>query len=280
MSDVENVGTVKAVGFAFCSPEVIILFSDAKKDHLHLFPPEKSEPSLDLSDDSRRHVILLRALEKLGQLNEYGDQIHRLLIFGVSRPDDLLDMGIPLLDAVLNEGKLEPNRRQTREELLRRIEDEAVDLPLTSLKRGRRIKEAAVVEKPAAPTITFVSQIKALRKLLGKDSPLDFVNDLGIPAVERLMDDITREEFKANCKRLSVDGGLPEKTAHDFYRWVEGFGEGKGPELGRAVDAYLYPSSSMKGFSVVEISEKFGVDPKDVEFVANTYKTLLEEEDE
>lgn len=283
MSTTENDGTVKAVGFAFFSPEVIILFSDPKKDHLHLFPPEKSEPPLDLSDTGRRHVVLLRALDKLGKLSEYQDQIHRLLIFGVSRPDDLLDMGIPLLDAVTTDGKLEPYRRQTREALLKRIEAEAVDLPLVSAPRSRRIKqEVAVQKKPksAVPAVTFVSQIKELRKLLGKDGPLDFVNDVGVPAVERIMDDLTREEFKSLCKKISVEGGVPEKPAHEFYRWVEGFGEGTGPELGRAVDAYLYPSSSLKGFSVDEIAKKFNVDRNDVEFVANTYKTLVDDDDD
>ena len=266
---------VKAVGFAFFSPEVFILFANHTQDYIQLYP-RKSD--LTFPHDKRRHIVALRALEKLSHLEQYADQIDLLVIFADAA--ELLDLGIPLMDGELDEdGRVVGRPRQNRDELFSRIHAEAVDLTLTrtvpAIQHARRkAKETAAYDGP-----TFRAQMRSIRDAVKDASGFSFLHDAGIPAVLRLMGDTSRDDFKAACRGIIKHGNASEELVKSFFKWTEGIDGGVGPELGKAVDALLYSDSDVEQ-TEEEIAEKYGVDAKDVGFVASTYKQLQDTAEE
>ena len=120
---------VKAVGFAFMSPEVVLLVSDKSTHCLHFYPAKtEGARNLDLSDQTKPHWVLLKSPEHLGAIARYADSISRLIVFG--RGEELLGLGLPILDGTVNETTITAQRRNNRDELLARIDTEAVPLAL------------------------------------------------------------------------------------------------------------------------------------------------------
>jgi len=270
--------TVKAVGFAYTSPEVIILFAQHKEHRLAIFPP-KDGSTLTLSDDGRPNVILLRTIDKLHAVAPLVADIHRLIVFGGAK--DLLELGLPILDAAVNpeDGKTSPQRRQAAEDVLRRIEDEAVDLTVLSAPTLSDTNQPVQEKKKMPSGKTFVGLMRTLRDKVGKDNPdLNFVEDVGVPAVNRLFGDIDQLVFRDACKLLVTHGGLGENAARYFYRWIEGH-SGEGPQLSKAAEAYMYPADGEDAPDLNDLAAEFEVDAGDIQFVCATYEKLHAEEE-
>jgi len=272
--------SVKAVGFAFSSPEVILLSANPHQ-HFHVYPPKRSGQTVKMSSDGRRNVMLLLSIDKLGALEKWAKKLHRVLVF--ARLEDLADVGIPALDADTDEdGRAVPMRRQTVEELNGRIEAEAVLVSVkqsvpTVKRRARKARDSVAYEGP-----TFRELLRGMRKLVTESDEFSFQEDVGIPAIYRLMHDTSQEDFKLACKRMISVGEAPTENVKAFYRWIEGI-DGQGPELSKAVDAHAYPEDEEEELSIEEAAERFGVDAKDVAAVAKVYSRLQEignEEDE
>jgi len=270
---------VKAVGFAFISPEAFVLVANHKRDHIHLFPAKKNSEPLVFQREQRRQVVALRAVERMGQLIPHADKIDLIVAFGEAA--DLQELGIPMMDAGFDEdGKLVGHPRQSRDELLARIEKEAVELQvdksLSTVKRARRrAKESAAYSGP-----TFRDQMRGIRDAVRASGAegFDFVNEAAIPAVLRLMGDTNQADFKSACQGMIKRGGVPEETAKSFFKWVEGI-DGIGPELGKAVDALLFTDDDVER-TEDEMATQYGVDVKDVALVANSYRQITETETE
>jgi len=271
--------SVKAVGFAYFSPEAFVLVANHKQDHIHLFPAKSTSQPLKLQREKRRQVVALRALEKLNQLAPHVDDIGLVVAFGDA--SDLIDLGVPLMDAEVNEeGKIVGRPRQSRDELLDRINREAVDLkidvPLSSVKLAR--KKAAESASYTGPT--FRQQMLMIRDAIqeaGKKDKFVFANEAAVPSILRLMGDTPRDDFKSACQGMITRGGVPEDLVKAFFKWVEGI-DGIGPELGKAVDLLLYSDDDVVR-TEHEVAEQYGVDEKDVTLVANSYQQLTADEE-
>lgn len=265
--------TVKAVGFAYVSPEVILLFSDHDRQQLHVYPPEDPNEQLKFANDGRKHLLLLLSLDALPRLAQWQKKLHRVLIF--AKADDLEALRLPILDAFHDDdGKIMPNRRQTRDELLNRIENEAIALSLDvnageQRRAKRRAETAAAYDGP-----TFRSFLKDLRSMVspGTDG-FTFADDVGVPAVMRLMQDTSQKEFKEACMRMIEVGGLDEDKVKSLFKWVEGI-DGIGPELYRAVEAYLYPENPEEEIDVDDLAQRYCVSADDVRSVSKVYRQL------
>jgi len=272
--------SIKAVGFAFFSPEVVVMFADHDNSHIHVYP-SKSGKSLELSED-RDNVVVLMSLDKRYTLVDFADSIHRLLVFG--KPDDLLKLGLPLLDATVDEdGTVVPLHRQSRATMHTRIEEDAVPLSLVSDVSSTIILTAKKISQEPTVNLSFVSRLRALRsEVKAAGNTIDFVADVGMPAVLRIMNDYTREQIKDSCKKMVVDGGVSEASARDFFRWIEGIGyQVSGITLGSALEKFLYPQGSAEEKPKAEdLAKRFNVDKSDIEFVAQSYQQLLKEEKE
>ncbi len=268
--------SVKAVGFAFSSPEVILL-SARPEQHFNVYPPKRSGQAVKLSTDGRRNVMLLLSVDKLPALSQWSKRLHRVLVF--ARLEDLADLGIPALDATVDdEGKALPMRRQTIDEMNARIEEEAVDLEIgvpvpVAKRKARKARESADYAGP-----TFRELLRSLRKLVTESDDFSFQEDVGIPSIYRLMHDTSQADFKASCKRMISAGKAPKDDVRAFYLWVEGI-DGLGPELSKAVDAYAYPEDEDSEISIEEAADRFGVSAADVAAVVKVYDRLQQTED-
>jgi len=200
-----------------------------------------------------------------------------VLVFGTA--EDLLGLNLPLLDAVKDDtGRVVPHARQTRDELLLRIENEAVTLPLDKSPSAQRRANKKVEEAVAYTGPSFRFLLKELRGLV---SPVDgsefsFADDVGVPSILRLMSHTSQTEFKGACKHMINVGGLPEENVKSLFKWVEGI-DGVGPELSKAVDALLYPDEDVEEEPTVEgVAKTYGVQTEDVIAVSKVYKRLQE----
>jgi hypothetical protein len=276
--------TIKAVGFSFISPEVVLIMADTSANRLHFYPSAADGKTLDLSED-RPHWVLLKSPDHIGSMASYADHIDRLIIFG--RPDELLGLGLPILDANVTNGQVEVIRRSNVKEMLDRIQQEAVSLSLTETEKayqGLKQKERTKM-KPQPSGKTFVQQLKDLKAAINQlGNGFNFIQQIGVPSVLRLLGDTDREEFKHVCKLMVDKGGVPDQLARTYFRWVEGF-EGEGTELGKAVEQLLYPQEGGRSMrpeeewqaQVEPLAKKMRVDAGDLEFVARSYYQLMQE---
>jgi hypothetical protein len=271
--------SVKAVGFAFFSPGSFILFANHTRDQVQLFPPRTASEQLRFANDDRRHVVVLRALDKVKALEPHADKIDLLVVFADS--NDLLSLGLPIMDGEKDdEGNIVGKGRQNRSDLLERIEAEAVDFPLDKSASAtqhilRKAKEAAAYDGP-----TFREQLRSIREAVNNTEKFDFTQEAGVPSVLRLMGDTSREDFKSACRGIITRGNVPENRVKSFFRWIEGIDGGIGPELGKAVDAFLYPDDEDAKQTAEEVANRYGVDVKDVKLIANTYSQLQDDSSE
>lgn len=272
--------TVKAVGFAYSSPEVIMLFSDHDRQQLHVYPPKEASEQLKFTNDGRKHMLLLLSVDSLPRLAQWSSKIHRVLVFG--KAEDLLGLNLPVLDADKDdEGRVIPYRRQTRDEMLARIENEAISIKLDNANEQRRANKQ-VAKATAYTGPTFRDLLKDLKGLIRASDSADFTfaDDVGVPSIMRLMGDTSQKEFKAACKRMIDVGALDDSKVKALFRWVEGI-DGIGPELSKAVDAYLYPDEAQEDdpVDVDALAKQHGVAGDDVRSVARVYKRLQDLDD-
>jgi hypothetical protein len=276
--------TVKAVGFSFISPEVVLIMADTSANRLHFYPSVADSKTLDLSED-RPHWVLLKSPDHIGAMASYVDRIDRLIVFG--RPDELMGLGLPILDANVTNGQVEMVRRSNVKEMMERIQQEAVSLSLSETEKTyRSLKQKESTKMKAQPSgKTFVQQLKELKAAVSQaNTGLNFIQQIGVPSVLRLLGDTDREEFKHVCKLMVDKGGVPDTLARTYFRWVEGF-EGEGTELGKAVEQLLYPQDGERAMrseeswqpQVAAVARKLKVDAGDLEFVARSYYQLAQE---
>jgi len=269
--------SVKAVGFAYTSPEVIILFSQHQDYKLSIYPPKKGV-QFSLPETELPNIVLLRAVEQLPSLAPWAGKIHRLIIFGNYKA--LLEHNLPLLDAVKSDdGKITPQARQSVDKVLKRIEDEAIDLPLIYQHASKSKDQTVQEKKKMSSGKTFIGLMRGIRDKVSKSDDLNFVEDVGVPAVNRLFGDIDRSQFVSACKLLVTHGGLREDLARTFYRWVEGY-DGEGPDLAKAAEAYLYPPDGDDAPDLSDLAEEHGVSEDDIQFLCATYEKIHGLDDE
>ncbi len=271
--------TVKAVGFAYSSPEVILLFSDHDRQQLHVYPPKDATEQLKFTNDGRKHLLLLLSVDSLPRLTQWSSKLHRVLVFG--KAEDLLGLKLPVLDADTDDdGRVIPYRRQTRDEMLDRIENEAVVLKLDNANTQRRAnKRVATATAYSGPT--FRDLLKGLKGLVraSADASFTFADDIGVPSVMRLMGDTSQKEYRAACERMIKVGGVDDAKVKVLFKWVEGI-DGIGPELSKAIDAYLYPDEeSADPVDIDALATQYGVAGDDVRSVSKVYKRLQDLDD-
>jgi len=272
----ENLKRVKAVGFAFMSPEVILLFGDHSRHYFHLFPlPKKSlSKTLDFSGPDRTHIVLLRAVDRLHGLEPYVNKIYRLVIFG--KPEELTLLTVPIIDAIVIDGVVVPGPRQTKDVTLARIEGDAVEISVDAIVSPKGIKkvskEMSSVEKKS---VTLIALLRGIRDVVKDQEGVNFAQDFGAPTVFKITGDISPGEFKTVCKLLT-EHKVPEEQARSLYTWVMGF-TGSGTDLAAAVEKYLHPRRTILDMDeyVTFLAEEHKVDIDDICFVANSYKDLI-----
>lgn len=258
--------TVKAVGFSFVSPEVLIVhYHYNKTERLHLYPSEIPE-AFDLSEKRKKHIVLLKSAEKRNDLAQYANQIHRMLVFG--KPDDLMDLKIPIVDAVVQGGKADIRPTMTPQLLSAWIDEDAVDLDLQE-----KVSKSWVTPAPAEETKKPKTKrtLRAILKKMVSYVDEQYRNDFKMAVYQRIVDDISNEDFKAVCKKMAKFG-VPKSAVKSIYRWVEGI-EGDGAFLGKAVDRYFNPRDEEE-IDLRKIADEYAVEVDDIKLVINALEEI------
>ncbi len=253
--------TVKAVGFAFLAPEVIVIhFRYGRQDRIHLYPPLFDE-EFDLSDPNKRHIVALRDVNKRYALREYHNNIHRLLIFG--KPDDLDKIGVPVIDAVTKDGKVIQIPRQMPDVVSTRIRKEAVLIDLTPPAKAKSTDQddEEATEKPRRRLAWW------LDKVLAEVEDKSQHESIKMAAFHRLVDNISKEDFRRACNRMRKRMKIKKSIVAGFYRWVEGI-DGDGVFLGKAVNYYFDDAQEDdEEVSIDAIAADYKVDAGDIRLV-------------
>ena len=265
--------TVKAVGFATYAPEVVTIhYKYGRKERLHLYP-EMFDEKIDLSDSTKKHVVLLRDASKRfdSPLRDHHANIHRLLVFG--KPEDLEKLGIPVIDAVVKNGKIVSVPRQMPDVLSSRIQDEAVLLDLTPpLKVAKVTKDKKPKKTPSRRLMWWLNKILAEVD----DDDHDSVREA---TFHRLVDNISKSDFRRACTKIQKDLGVRKSVVKGFYKWVEGI-DGDGVFLGQAVNYYFDGAQEDGEVSIDAIAEEYKVDAGDIRLVIAALEELDDEDDE
>ncbi len=259
---------VKAVGFCFYPAEVVMIhFKYGRSERLHLFPPRMGIP-FDISDESKKHVVLLSDIRKRHELRDHHERIHRLLVF--AKPEDLEGIGIPCIDAVLLNGKVSEVPQLTPEIINDLIRDKAVDI---SLEPRRPI--AAIKPEPTAKTAKHPLSWW-LERIFGDldEQHQDYVRQM---VFHRIADQVPGETFREVCRGLRAKGVAKSKV-RGLYRWVEGI-EGDGAFLGKAVDHYFDPPKGEDELSIEHIAKEYDVDASDMRAIISAIEEIDEETD-
>lgn len=281
----KKIPRVPAVGFCFINPEVLVIFHAYSIDQTarsYVYPPRLEGKEFKIQDDENESAcVLLTAPQRILDLRPYAASIDRLLVFSIGKPEVLLDMGIPILDAVVENGKIVESITQSMDDLRYRIEEDAVVLKLS--KKGAR---AAVPRTPepepepeeeAEPSHVsdsiLISKLKFIKSNFDGNS-VEFEDHVLIPTMLRLIREIKRPKFKSACAALR-DFGIPKDTYVGLFNFIEGI-DGNGNDVGKAVRRYLWPDEERPRPKIKELAEHYDVSPKDVKFVVLSTKELFE----
>jgi len=239
---------VKAVGFAIYNPLTVVVFNAHSADCVHdevvAFPPKKEGTTFTVGPlkDGSRIYALVTAPERLTELRKWSPYLYRLLIFG--KPEDLQKLGVPIIDAVLENGKVAKILSLTIEETRAKIENDAVFLGLKTnvLKHVVVKKKKKAPKEPMQPSEQLQDPdpvlIAKFRELQGKfkGSKIEFENLIMIPALLRLAREIKKDEFRKACRAVLAKG-VGAATVKRYRLFIEKKGA-PGYVLGQVVRAY------------------------------------------
>lgn len=270
---------VRAVAFAFTRPDAVVYIGKGWTDtkdrryRLHVYPPMEENAKLKMAKD-RPNVVLLRRADKASALNEYASKLHRVIFLGST--DELTPLGVPILDVVADDkGKLiSAPPRANVEYYNRRIEDDATPFDLAPrIKEKPSHKKKKVKVKKKLPR-TLGGFLDAIEPTIKEDG--DEWQDLELPVLRFFLEDMDKEEFAESCKKLALLGA-GKRLCRAYYRWVAI----KEPGLLLSAAFSVVAQSLEDGITidVSSLSEKSGVNPKDLSMLYNMYQSVLKEKE-
>lgn len=279
--------TAKAVGVVSYTPHVFVVFgaysSRPTEDQIFNFPRlDGKDFDLPAADKGKNYVMLL-APDRLAELQPYADRIHRLLVFG--RPDEVESLGLPIIDAVVKDGKITSSLTHRVDELRHKIETCAVDLPLQAVKPSRKDKTAPSRKAAASSKepqeqreVTpgkLLSQLRQIKQAFTGDADkVEFEDTIMIPTILRLVREVKRSEFARACTVVRKRYGVSGKLVKSFQAHIEEQA-GSGSTLGRAARAYLWPKKAKRP-DLTELAKKYGCELSDLRLVVLSVQRLHE----
>jgi hypothetical protein len=281
--------TTKAVGVVSYTPHVFVVFgaysSRPTEDQIFNFPRlDGKDFDLPAADKGKNYVMLL-APDRLAELQPYADRIHRLLVFG--RPDEVVKLGLPIIDAVVKDGKITSSLTHRVDELRHKIETCAVDLPLQVVKPSRKAPPATsskadpaasskeMQEKRAVTPGKLLSQLRQIKQAFTGDADkVEFEDTIMIPTILRLVREVKRSEFARACAVVHKRYGVSNKLVKTFQTYIEEQA-GSGSTLGRAARAYLWPKKAKRP-DLTKLAKKHGCELSDLRLVVLSVQRLHE----
>lgn len=287
-----KVRRVQAVGFATLNPNFVVVFqsySPNKGDKVFAYPPENSEEEFKLpkqTDDARNFVILL-APEKYHELYRHAKRIHRLLICGRGQVQQLLDTGVPIVDAEIKNGKVTKSLSfRTVDDLRQIIDEDASPLKIPAVKtkksvsvieKPKKVKKKPTKKKKSKKKTSATAEAPELLPLLKEikadfdGDAVDYQNAVLIPIILRLLKDMDRNEFKDQCKLLE-ENVENTKLCKKLYSFLEKkYTVGGGRKLSLATRKYVDEDEQ---YEIEELAEKYGLSAKDLKWSIKAVRKL------
>jgi len=281
-----KVRKVHAVGLATMKPTFVVVFhihSPNTGGKVFVYPPEGEEEEFKLpkqTDESRNYVILT-APEKYHELYRHAKRIHRLLICGKGQPEQLLSLGVPIIDAEMKNNKVVRSLSfKTADELRNIIEEDAVLIKITPRKSHKKQttikprkkqsknKNATIPEKTEAPELLPI--LKEIKSSFSGDN-IEYQDAVLIPIILRIIKDMDRSEFKEHCKLLEENVENTE-LCKKLYTFLEKkWDVGGGRRLSKAARLYL---DAKKPKKISALSKKYNLSSKDLTWVVKAVRKL------
>ena len=282
-----KVRKVYAVGLAAMNPNFVVVFhihSPKKGDKVFAYPPDNEDEEFHLpkqTDDSKNYVILT-APEKYHELYRHAKRIYRLLICGKGQIDQLLSIGVPIIDAEIKNGKVIRSLSfKTTEELQRIIEEDAdlIKIVPKNISSKSFPSKKPVEKQPKKKSTTSSKKSKApdllsiLKEIKGSFSGdnVEYQDAVLIPTILRIIRDMNRDEFKEHCKLLE-ENVENKKLCRKLYAFSEKkWDVGGGRRLSKASRLCL---NSKKPKKIEVVAKKYNLSKKDLKWVLNAVKKL------
>jgi hypothetical protein len=105
---------------------------------------------------------------------------------------------------------------------------------------------------------------------------VEFENQVTIPTLLRLIQELDKGDFKTACKRLKR-WGIEKGVRRALYRFVEGMDDAPGEALGEAARIYIWPEDDESQPSLKKLARQFDVSLRDLKFIVVATEKLQDE---
>jgi hypothetical protein len=271
--------TAHAVAFCFTSSHTVSLFgkdwtdSNGNPYKLSIFPGTKE---LTLKKGSP-NVVLVTKFESRYNLSKLAKELHRVILF--CTPNEAVSLGVPVIDAQLDESGKPIGPIRTRVEALREmIEGGSAPISLeraTKKKKKKKKKKAKKVPKNLTALLDDIEE---------QVEEGDIWEDLEYPLIVFALGKVPREDFMTSCQVLSTKG-VKQSLAKGYYKWVTS--SESGTLLLSALEAILNGDSEYEKFieedgsiHVNKASKAAGVLPSDLNVLLSIHQQYQESNEE
>lgn len=265
MSD--NTVSIPTVAFAYLSPVALRVFLKYSGGYRVTVFVDENNFEL-LGDKPSKNIVILPNFAKRSKLLPYADRIGRLIVLVNNNHQELVDRGIPILDAVIDdEGDLHKKSKQhTPHYFAKLIHEAATDLDIET-PTPPKSKGASSGDKSTRDNKTLDNWFDSFDSAAGEEVDLD---DVMVPACQFLVGELGKGDFQ-NALKAVVSDGIDKKLVISFYRWATS--DSYAIALGKAIKAHLWPESDDMP-SMKATAKRFSVDIQDLDILEGIYTQL------
>jgi hypothetical protein len=246
--------TIKVIAVANMSPEAMRIILLHKGYKISVTGEHGAMPTLA---EGRRHLILVPDYRQLDALAPQADMIHRVVVIARGHHEAVVQRGIPLLDAIINDGILQYTDLKTAEQYYQAVENDAIDLVLG---------ETAAVTEPTK-RVTHTSQPATLAAYL------DTVNSqfpdqdafdrcVATPSCLYCLKALSKDDYRA-AVHAAIAAGLDKATAKSLYLWVKQY------------QAVIYDAAAealKRAVPTERVAQRHGVPTEDLDLLVAAFR--------
>ena len=256
---------VKAVAFAFFSPDGLRIILKSKNYRVYM---HTSADELPVLKDEARNLVIVPNIDRLDDLLPLADKIHRVVVLARGKHEAVIQRGIPMVDSIIGDDAIEMVPVRTAERYCQAVEEEAVEIELTT-ERAKPFQPRPVIpptpaanESDEGTPQTLTQYVDHLAEIWETVVDLDFDQSLVEPAALYCVGELSNDDIKIVLRKL-IKHGLDKDEAKNFYAWLKEY-------LGLVLDA---AREAVGGEStMMNIAKRYEVPVGDLQLIADVYK--------
>jgi hypothetical protein len=266
--------SISTVAFAFLDPETLRIFLELKQFHVRVASGDMTSLGDLQVKQQAQNIVILPNFAKRYMLVDYVDRIGVLVLLTNGKHAEILERGIPLLDAVVSDEDVVADRARTPHWYIDKIMRLGRPLELDTV-AGAASQPKKTVTKEGKPPQTVDKWLDYINKNNAKGIH-DFAVDIEYPVCLYLVGESNRLEFQGALKALTKRGA-DKKLLRGFYTWLT---EDYVQRMQRALKLLLFPKSTSKIPDVFKLAKKLDLASKDIELMAAVYGEMQGATDE